>query len=115
MKSKFKESSERALFLRIDSITAYLQREQFFASIMRSTPFEMNICKLLLVLGYQAEDLWIDSMLNKQNLEQYWRCDFHMIQDTFRYIVRAVQRALKKRDSQFRHAIPIEKWIPIAL
>lgn len=81
---------------------------------MRSTPFEMNICKLRSVLAYQGE-VWVDSMLNDQNLEQYWRCDFRMIQDTFRNIVRAVQPALKKTDTQFRHAIPIEKRTPIAL
>ena len=117
IKLKFKKRKKRALFLRINSITSYLQREreQSFASVMRSTPFEMNICKLRSVLAYQGEDLWVDSMLNDQNLEQYLRCDFSMIQDTFRNIVRAVQPVLKKPDTQFRHAIPIEKRTPIAL
>ena len=95
MKFKLKKGEKRALFLRINSITAYLQRGQFLASVMRSTPFEMNICKLRSVLAYQGEELWVDSMLNDQNLKQYWRCDFRMIQDTFPNIVRAVQPALR--------------------
>ena len=69
IKFKFKKRKKRVLFLRINSITSYLQREQSFASVMRSTPFEMNICKLRSVLAYQGEDFWVDSMLNDQNLE----------------------------------------------
>ena len=38
-----------------------------------------------------------------------------MSQDTFRDIVRVVQPALEKRDTQFRRAIPIEKRVAIAL
>ena len=54
-------------------------------------------------------------MLNDQNFEQHWRSDFRMSQDTFQDIVRVVQPALEKRDTQFRRAIPIEKRVEIAL
>ena len=54
-------------------------------------------------------------MLNDQNFEQHWKSDFRMSQDTFRDIVRVVQPALEKRDTQFRRAIPIEKRVAIAL
>ena len=65
--------------------------------------------------AYQREELWFDSTLNDQNFEQYWRSDFRMSQDTLRDIVRVVQSVLKKRDTQFRRAIPIEKRVAIAL
>ena len=65
--------------------------------------------------AYQREELWFDSTLNDQNFEQHWRSDFRMSQDTFRDIVRVVQPALEKRDTQFRRAIPIEKRVAIAL
>ena len=61
--------------------------------------------------AYQIEALWFDSMRNDQNFEQHWRSDFRMSQDTFRDIVRVVQPALEKRDTQFRRAIPIEKQL----
>ena len=38
-----------------------------------------------------------------------------MSQDTFQDIVRVVQPALEKRDTQFRRGIPIEKRVAIAL
>ena len=50
-------------------------------------------------------------MRNDQNFEQHWRSDFRMSQDTFRDIVRVVQPALEKRDTQFRRAIPVEKQL----
>ena len=54
-------------------------------------------------------------MLNDQNFEQHWKSDFRMSQDTFRDIVRVVQPALEKRDTQFRRAITIQKQVEIAL
>ena len=115
MKFKYKNRKKRALFLRINSIKAYLQRTQVFSSMIRSTIFEMNIRRRRSVWAYQREELWFDSMLNDQNFEQHWRSDFRMSQDTFRDIVRAVQPALEKRDAQFRRAIPIEKRVAVAL
>ena len=56
----------------------------------------------------QREELWFDSMLNDQNVDQHWRRDFDMSQDTFRNIVRVVQPELEKRDTQFRRGISIE-------
>ena len=38
-----------------------------------------------------------------------------MSQDTFRDLVRVVQPALEKKDTQFRRAIPIKKLVAIAL
>ena len=64
---------------------------------------------------YQRKELWFDSMLNEQNFKQHWRNDFRLSQDTFRDIVRVVQPALEKRDTQFRRGIPIEKRVAIAL
>ena len=115
MKFKYKNSKKRALFLSINSIKTYQQRKQVFASMMRSTLFEINICRRRSVWAYQREGLWFDSMLNDENFEQHWRSDFRMSQDTFRDIVRVVQAALEKRDIQFRRAIPIEKQVAIAL
>ena len=66
-------------------------------------------------MGLLREELWFDSMLNDQNFEQHWRSDFLMSQDTFRDIVRVVQPALEKRDTQFQRARPIEKRVAIAL
>ena len=54
-------------------------------------------------------------MLNDQNFEQHWKSDFRMSQDTFRDIVRVVQPALEKRDTQFQRAIPIQKQAETAL
>ena len=65
--------------------------------------------------AYQTEALWFDNILNDQNLEQHWRSDFRMSQDTFRDILRVVQPALEKRDTQFRRGIPIKKRVAIAL
>ena len=115
MKFKYKNSKKRALFVSINSIKTYQQRKQVFASMMRSTLFEINIRRRRSVWAYQREELWFDSMLNDQNFEQHWRSDFRMSQDTFRDIVRVVQPALEKRDTQFRRAIPIEKRVAIAL
>ena len=115
MKFKYENRKKCALFLRINSIKAYLQRTQVLASMIRSAFFEMNIRRRPSVWAYQREELWFDSMLNDQNFEQHWRSDFRMSQDTFRDIVRAVQPALEKRDTQFRRAIPIEKRVAIAL
>ena len=75
----------------------------------------MNIRRRRSLWAYQREELWFDSTLNDQNFEQHWRSDFRMSQDTLRDIVRVVQPALKKRDTQFRRAIPIEKRVAIAL
>ena len=115
MKFKYKYRKKRALFLTINSIKTYLQRKQVFASMMRSTLFEINIRRRRSVWAYQREEFWFDSMLNDQNFEQHRRSDFRMSQDTFRDIVRVVQAALEKRDTQFRRAIPIEKRVAIAL
>ena len=75
----------------------------------------MNIRRRRSLWAYQREELWFDSTLNVQNFEQHWRSDFRMSQDTLRDIVRVVQPALKRRDTQFRRAIPIEKRVAIAL
>ena len=115
MKFKYKNRKKRALFLSINSIKTYLQRKQVFASMMRSTLFEINIRRRRSVWAHQREELWFDSMLNDQKFEQHRRSDFRMSQDTFRDIVRVVQAALEKRDTQFRRAIPIEKRVAIAL
>ena len=61
------------------------------------------------------EKPWFDSMLNDQNIEQHWRSDSRMSQETFRDIVRVVQPSLEKRDTQFRRAIPIEKRTAMVL
>ena len=115
MKFKYKNRKKRALFLSVNSIKTYLQRKQVFASMIRSTLFEMNIRRRCSVWVYQIEELWFDSMLTDQNFEQHWRSDFRMSRDTFQDIVRVVQPALKKRDTQFRRAISIEKRVAIAL
>ena len=93
MKFKYKNSKKRALFLSINSIKTYQQRKQVFASMMRSTLFEINIRRRRSVWAYQREGLWFDSMLNDKNFEQHWRSDFRMSLDTFRDIVRVVQAA----------------------
>ena len=66
MKFKYKNSKKRALFLSINSIKTYQQRKQVFASMMRSTLFEINIRRRRSVWAYQREELWFDSMLNDQ-------------------------------------------------
>ena len=67
--------------------------------MIRSTLFEINISQRCSVWAY----------LNDQNFEQHWRSDLRMSQDTFQDIVRVVQPALEKRDTQFWCVIPIEK------
>ena len=97
--------------LRINSIKTHLQKKQVFASMIRSTLFEMNIRRRRSVWAYQREEPWFNSMLNDQNFEQHWRGDFRMSQETFRDIVRVVQPSLEKRDTRFRRAILIEKRV----
>ena len=82
MKFKYKKRKHCALFLRINSMKAYLLRKQVFTFMIPSTLFG---------------------------------CDFGMSQDTFWDIVRVVQPALEKRDTQFWRAIPIKKQVTITL
>ena len=81
MKFKYKNRKNCALFLRINSMKAYLLRKQLFTSIS-STLFG---------------------------------CDSGMSQDRFWDIVRVVQPALEKGDTQFWRAIPIKKHVTITL
>ena len=83
MKFKYKNRKMRALFLRMNSIKAYLQGKKVFASMIRSMLFEMNIRRRRSVWAYQREELWFYSMLKDQNLEQHWTNDFRMSQNTF--------------------------------
>ena len=115
MKFKYKNRKKRALFLSVNSIKTHLQRKQVFASMISSTLFEMNIRRRRSVWAYQREDLWFDSMLTDQIFEQHWGSDFHMSRGTFQDIVRVVQPALKKRDTLFQRAIPIEMRVAITL
>ena len=69
MKFKYKNSKKRALLVSINSIKTYQQRKQVFASMMRSTLFEINIRRRRSVWAYQREELWFNSMLNDQNFE----------------------------------------------
>ena len=115
MKLKYKNRKKCALFLRMNSIKTCLQRKEVFTFMIRSTLFEMSIHSRRFVWVYQREELWFDSMLNNQNFKQHWTSDFHMSQDTFWDILRVVQPSLEKKDTQFRHAVPIKKRVAIAL
>ena len=54
-------------------------------------------------------------MLNDERFSEFWSQDFRMKKETFDEIVQVVRPALAKRDTQLRRAIPIEKYVGVAI
>ena len=115
MKFKYKNRKNRSLFQIINSIKTYLQKKRSFCFHDTLNTFWDEHSQKALSVDVSKRRTLIDNMLNDHNFEQHWRSDFRMSLDTFRDIVRVVQPALGKRDTQFRRAIPIEKRVAIAL
>ena len=86
-----------------------------FSGIMSLPPDNLSMLKKIIFRPDQREELWFASMLKDQNIDQHWKSDFCMSQDTFREIARVVQPAQEKRKTQSWHAIPVKQWVTIGI
>ena len=86
-----------------------------FSGIMSLLPDNLSTLKKIIFRPDQREELWFASMLKDQNIDQHWKSDFRMSQDTFWDIVRVVQPVQEKRNTQSWHAIPVKQWVTFGL
>ena len=94
-----------------------LLRKRFFAHKVYILHYRSLILKLKERFRRFTDNNFGLNMWNNTNvlaIRQQFRADFRMTLDIFMDIVTLVRNRLKKQDTQFREAVPVEKRVVIA-
>ena len=64
---------------------------------------------------FPRNQFWFETLLSGSFVEEWWKENFRISRNTFRFIVRLVGPDLAKEDTNMRKALPVEKRIAVAL
>lgn len=64
---------------------------------------------------FPRNQFWFETLLSGSFVEEWWKENFRISRNTFRFIVRLVGPDLAKEDANMRKALSVEKRIAVAL